>query len=385
MPVSQFLADYWQRQPLFVANAFADWEAPLDSGDLAGLTLEESVESRLIIETPSKNPMASHWQLEHGPLAETRFDSLPSSHFTLLVQALDQICPEVRELLDGFRFIPNWRLDDIMASAATTGGSVGPHFDYYDVFLLQATGTRRWQLGQMCNHDSPLLQDCPLKILTEFNGHSTFETQPGDLLYIPARMAHWGVASSDDCTTYSIGFRAPSLQDILLDLSQSIAAELPPHLRYQDSPETIAAFNQSAFNPGHLNPIIAEEITAKLHQLITPAKVLDWLGSHLTEASRQAPEVTTGDFERHIGTLAPHVRASYTDSGAHLNNDDDKTASVYLNGDKWSVSIDLARAICSYTVIDCSQFTAQDQGAIQQWVNHGYLTLQDSADTDTDY
>ena len=384
LPISQFLTDYWQRKPLFTPNAFADWQAPLDSSDLAGLTLEESVESRLIIETPTKDPLASRWQLEHGPLEEARFVSLPSSHFTLLVQALDQICPEVGELLNGFRFLPNWRLDDIMASAATTGGSVGPHFDYYDVFLLQATGTRRWQLGQMCDDRSPLLQDCPLKILTEFDQHSTFETRPGDLLYIPARMAHWGVATSDDCTTYSIGFRAPSVHDILLDISQSIAAELPPHLRYQDSPTTLYALSQQNQNPGLLSKSIAEEITQQLHTLITPEKVLDWLGGLLTEATRQTPDVTTDEIGR-IGILAPHVRAAFTIDGAPFNSEGDKQATLYLNGDKWSVSTDLASAICSYTEIHCVQFNAQDQAAIQQWIDHGYLTLQDSADADADY
>lgn len=385
LPVSQFLNDYWQRKPLFTPNAFPGWQAPLDSGDLAGLTLEESVESRLVIESPNQNPFASQWQLEHGPLAEKRFESLPSSHFTLLVQALDQICPEVRALLDSFRFLPNWRLDDIMASAATTGGSVGPHFDYYDVFLLQATGTRRWQLGQMCDDHSPLLKDCPLKILTEFESHSAFDTQPGDLLYIPARMAHWGVATSDDCTTYSIGFRAPSLQDILLDISQTIAADLPPHIRYQDSPATLGALSQQTQNPGLLSANIADELAEQIKALITPEKVLNWLGGHLTEATRQTPNVTTDTLTNDSGILAPHVRAAYTIDGAPLNSKDDKRATLYLNGDQWSVSTDLASAICSYTEIHCSDFNAQDQAAIQQWINHGYLSLQDSADADADY
>jgi 50S ribosomal protein L16 3-hydroxylase len=142
MPVDIFLRDYWQKKSLLIRGAFPHFTSPIDGDELAGLALEEEVESRLILEK-GKTP----WELRHGPFDEKTFTQLPETHWTLLVQAVDQWVPEVNELLEYFRFIPNWRIDDIMISFAPDQGSVGPHFDYYDVFLLQGLGKRRWKLG----------------------------------------------------------------------------------------------------------------------------------------------------------------------------------------------------------------------------------------------
>ncbi|BCD98874.1 cupin domain-containing protein [Marinagarivorans cellulosilyticus] len=392
MPVSEFLRDYWQQKPLFIPNAIPGWEAPLDGNDLAGLALEHSVESRLIIEKTSKDPLCSQWAMEHGPLAEERFDTLPSSHFTLLIQALDQICPELHQLLNQFRFIPNWRIDDIMASVAPTGGSVGPHFDYYDVFLLQATGTRRWQLGQQCSSASPLVPDCPLKILTAFESQAEYIATPGDLLYIPANMAHWGVAQSDDCTTYSIGFRSPSYSDILLDLSQDIASTLSPDTRYRDP----------ALNPfgsqdcGEISPAVAQTIAEHCQSYFTPERVAAWLGKSLTESKRCAPDVTTAEFDTDGLILAADVRAAYTQNkqghssepltsqNVHGNtNANAKCATVFINGDQWQTSLSLARALCNYTIIQPEHYCSEDQAIIEQWIDHEYLNLPDAAHAST--
>src|SRR5690606_33230205 len=163
LPIEDFLRAYWQKKPLLIRNAFPNFESPIDGDELAGLALEEEVESRLILEH-CKVP----WELQHGPFDENIFSTLPESHWTLLVQAVDQWVPEVHELLNHFRFIPNWRLDDIMVSYAPDQGSVGPHFDYYDVFLLQGAGQRRWRTGQQCDVNSAHVEGTPLNVLKNF-------------------------------------------------------------------------------------------------------------------------------------------------------------------------------------------------------------------------
>ena len=219
----EFLADYWQKKPFLVRNAIANFEPPIDGDELAGLSLEQEVESRLII--------GEDWQLEHGPFAEERFSSLPASHWTLLVQAVDLWVPEVAELLQHFDFIPPWRIDDIMVSYAEDGGSVGPHFDYYDVFLIQGAGQRRWQIGSACDAETPLLKNTELKILQQFEPLSEWVLEPGDMLYLPPKIAHHGVAIGD-CTTFSIGFRAPAATEMLDDLATELLTGIvaPNHL-----------------------------------------------------------------------------------------------------------------------------------------------------------
>ncbi len=149
----EFLRDYWQQKPLLVRQAIPGFESPISADELAGLALEEEVESRLVLEHGARP-----WELRRGPFAEDTFSQLPERDWTLLVQAVDQFVPEVAEVLKHFGFLPSWRIDDLMISFAAPGGSVGPHFDNYDVFLLQAQGQRRWKIGQMCEADSRLLR-----------------------------------------------------------------------------------------------------------------------------------------------------------------------------------------------------------------------------------
>ena len=225
----EFLRDYWQKKPLLIRQAIPDFESPIDADELAGLALEEEVESRLVIEHGERP-----WELRRGPFAEDAFGALPEREWTLLVQAVDQFVPEVAELLEQFRFLPSWRIDDVMISFAAPGGSVGPHFDNYDVFLLQAQGKRNWKIGQMCNSESPLLQHADLRILAEFEESAEWVLEPGDMLYLPPRLAHFGIAE-DDCMTYSVGFRAPSAAEVLTHFTDFLAQYLTDEERYTDA------------------------------------------------------------------------------------------------------------------------------------------------------
>ncbi len=283
MPIETFLRDYWQKKPLLIRNAFPNFESPIDGDELAGLALEEEVESRLILEK-GKTP----WELQHGPFEEKTFAKLPESHWTLLVQAVDQWVPEVNELLNHFRFIPNWRVDDIMISFAPDQGSVGPHFDYYDVFLLQGLGKRRWKLGQECDVNSPRIEGTPLNILQNFVTQEEWLLEPGDMLYIPPGFAHWGTAEGD-CMTYSIGFRAPSHADILTELSQDIASTLTNDLRFSDPQLKLQN------NPGEINAEVIAQIQQVLQQHFTVENIAQWFGKHMTDRKYGSDEVEIED------------------------------------------------------------------------------------------
>jgi len=225
----EFLRDYWQKRPLLIRQAIPDFQSPISPDELAGLSLEEEVESRLIIEHGE-----SPWELRRGPFAEDTYQQLPERDWTLLVQAVDQLVPEVADLIEHFRFLPNWRIDDVMISYAAPGGGVGPHFDNYDVFLLQAHGQRRWRIGQMCDSESPMLSHGDLRILAEFESTDEWVLEPGDMLYLPPRLAHFGTAE-DACMTYSVGFRAPSAAEVLTHFTDFLAQFLPDEDRYSDA------------------------------------------------------------------------------------------------------------------------------------------------------
>lgn len=251
--VETFLRDYWQQKPLLIRNPWVAWTNPLEPDELAGLACEPEVESRLVIGAQGS------WAVEHGPLAEARFAKLGQEPSTLLVQAVDHHVSEVAALIASFRFIPNWRIDDVMVSYATDGGGVGPHFDQYDVFLIQGHGRRRWRVGQLCDADSALLPHEDLRLLAEFEATDEWLLEPGDILYVPPRIAHDGVAVGDDCMTYSIGFRAPSRSELISHFADDLVAEMEDDDRYADTGL------KAQGNPGE----ISSDALKKLHMMIT--------------------------------------------------------------------------------------------------------------------
>ena len=209
--VHTFLTEYWQKKPLVIRQALPAFINPITADELAGLAMEEDVESRMVFETPQKTP---HWQLKRGPFLETDFSTLPKTHWTLLVQGVDLIVPEVACLLDYFNFIPQWRVDDVMISYAVKQGSVGPHYDKYDVFLYQASGTRKWSLTTKNCNEANCLKGVDLRIMAEFDVEEEYILQQGDMLYLPPHVGHHGVSLDDDCITYSFGYRSYQGQEL---------------------------------------------------------------------------------------------------------------------------------------------------------------------------
>ncbi len=268
---TDFLREYWQKKPLLIRNPWGRWSNPLEPDELAGLACESEVESRLVVQK------FGDWKLEHGPFRENRFGQLGSDPWTLLVQAVDHHVPDVAALLEPFRFVPDWRIEDVMVSYAVDGGGVGAHFDQYDVFLIQGLGKRRWQVGGPCDAASALLPHNDLRLLADFEAREEWLLEPGDILYVPPGLSHNGVAVGDDCMTYSIGFRAPSRSELITGWSENLVDELKDDDRYADP--NLAAQD----NPGE----ITEEAIAQLHRMIAE-KLLDrgafsrWFGRYST-------------------------------------------------------------------------------------------------------
>lgn len=312
----EFLRDYWQKKPLLVRQAIPGFESPISPDELAGLALEEEVESRLIIEHGERP-----WELRRGPFAEDAFATLPERDWTLLVQAVDQFVPEVAELLEEFKFLPKWRIDDVMISYAAPGGGVGPHFDNYDVFLLQGLGKRRWQIGQMCNSDSPLLEHADLKILSEFAQTEEWVLEPGDMLYLPPLLAHCGTAE-DDCMTYSVGFRAPSAAEVLTHFTDFLGQFLPDEERYSD------AGAAPTDDPTQIQRDALDRLKALLNEHMSDERLLmTWFGQFMTEP--KYPELIAGteiDEEAFLGGLEdgavlirnPSARLAWSEVGEDL-------------------------------------------------------------------
>ena len=277
----EFMRDYWQKKPLLVRQAIPGFESPISPDELAGLALEEEIESRLVIEHGERP-----WELRRGPFAEDAFAELPERDWTLLVQAVDQFVPEVAELLEEFKFLPKWRIDDVMVSFAVPGGGVGPHFDNYDVFLLQGYGKRRWQVGQVCDSDSPMLQHADLKILAEFVKTEEWVLEPGDMLYLPPLLAHCGTAE-DDCMTYSVGFRAPSAAEVLTHFTDFLGQFLPDEERYSD------ADAQPTSDPTQIQRDALDRLKALLTEHMSDERLLmTWFGQFMTEP--KYPELIAG-------------------------------------------------------------------------------------------
>lgn len=217
----QFLAEYWQKKPLLVRNGLPEIVGLLQPQDVQELALEEHASARLIRQK-DKNP--NEWHVKSSPLTKGDFQKLPKL-WSILVQAVDHYSFDLSELWKKFPFIPQWRRDDIMVSYAPKGGSVGKHFDFYDVFLVQGHGHRRWQLGQMCDANTAFVPNQPLKLLPEIDVQFDEVLAPGDLLYVPPGMAHYGVAE-DDCLTFSFGFRMPNVAGMMERISDQFSANI---------------------------------------------------------------------------------------------------------------------------------------------------------------
>ncbi len=293
----RFLAQYWQREPLLIRAALQNFQPPCDANQLAGLAMEAEVESRIV------EWREQQWLLHHGPF--TTDDFKRDEPWTLLVQAVDHYLPEVAALRHLVNFIPQWRVDDVMVSYAVDGGSVGPHFDNYDVFLLQGEGQRLWQLGEKCDSTTALQPHQDLKLLSDFKPRQEFLLQTGDMLYVPPGVAHWGIARGD-CTTFSIGFRAPRISDMVSRWIDSLLEKIEPDTFYADAGLTAVT------RPGEIRACDMQRMISQLQAAVDHQSEQQthshWLGELVTE-----PRYETGPDDE--ATLSQARQALHAGTG----------------------------------------------------------------------
>lgn len=309
----QFLAEYWQKKPLLVRNAMPEIAGLLEPDDVMELALDENVTARLI---KQKDRDPNQWSVKSSPLLKADFQKMPKL-WTLLVQAVDHYSFDLSELWKKFPFIPQWRRDDIMVSYAPQGGSVGKHFDFYDVFLVQGYGHRRWQLGQMCNAETEFVPGQPLKLLPEIDVNFDEVLAPGDLLYVPPGLSHYGVAE-DDCLTFSFGFRMPNISDMMDRVGDKFAEnEVLRNPLTDIIRDQISAAGEVAANE-------LEYLKSKIMEQLHNSNVLeDAIMSLMSEPKYpenipEAEEIGTGDLEEALDQgysimLEPASRLLYTE------------------------------------------------------------------------
>ena len=264
-----FLRDYWQKKPLLIRGAIPGFNGLLERDALLALARDESVESRFVSQDGQR------WQLERGPLPASLLKRPKSKAWTVLIQGLNMLLPQADALMRRFSFIPYARLDDVMVSYATDGGGVGPHFDSYDVFLLQGTGTRRWRISTQ--KDLSLVEGAPLRILRNFVPEQEWLLEPGDMLYLPPHCAHDGIAEGE-CTTYSIGFRTPSVQELGTAFVDYLRDNLCLEGMYADPDLTLQS------DPAQLPAAMIDRVEQMLTAIRwSRSDVEQFLGGYLTE------------------------------------------------------------------------------------------------------
>ena len=333
---TEFLRDYWQKKPLLIRQAIPNFAGLLTPDELAGLACEEDVQARII------SYKKGNWSVKNGPFDEAVFSKLPQginkkSDWTLLVQSVNHTLPEAADLLSLFDFIPHARLDDLMISYAPSGGGVGAHVDSYDVFLLQGSGRRNWKISTQS--DLSLVKGAPLKILQNFKAEQEWVLEAGDMLYLPPQIAHWGTAETDDCMTYSIGFRAPKTQELAHEFLSYLQDDLDMDLAglYQDPDLTLQS------HPAEISDVMISKVSEALQKMTwDESHIADFLGKYLTEPKVDVvfgpnKKISQAEFTKQLATKTLLLSLKSQLLFTHNN--------FYLNGEKLVVPVEINEVI----------------------------------------
>lgn len=371
MPPAEFLELYWQKHPVLIRGAFPGFTLPLEADDLGGLACEELTLSRIVLREPGKD----RWQLRQGPFSESDFAALPGDHWTLLVQDVDKWDPDVAALLDPFRFLPSWRIDDVMVSYAEHGGGVGAHVDQYDVFLLQGQGRRRWSIDIDPDAPRDFRDDVELRLLRRFRPSHEWLLEPGDMLYLPPCVPHDGVAEGT-CMTFSIGMRAPAESELLLDLVEHVAERIPDTQRYRD-PDL-----RPAPTPGEIDEAALNRLTATLgaaSAMLPRDALAEWFGCFITRyrsAQFAAPPRRRRSRNQLLHSLAAgatFVRHPWTRFAWVRRRGG---ATLFAAGKAYRCTLSMARWLCSERIQHLR--TPPDEAAqdvLLALLNDGHLAL----------
>lgn len=371
----QFLSDYWQKKPLLIKQGLTQLIGMFEPEDILGLAIDEDATARLLTQAASKQEGQAQWQLKKNPLTEADFDNLPEQ-WSVLVQNLEQWSPELGALWQALDFIPQWQRDDIMVSYAPKGGSVGKHYDDYDVFLAQGFGSRRWQLGKFCDEQTQFVADEPIRLFDDM-GEIIFDEilEAGDVLYVPPKLAHFGVAQ-DDCLTFSFGCRRPNLMQIidsLADVATNDSALFIPMLL----PQAMQA-------SGALKTDSIEAIKTQLLQLLQSERGDTIIRQAVSEvvSKRQydvlVPEesLTTDEMIAALATGAT-LQADYSNRLLYTQADNDIV--LYANGqrldDLHETSIALLVRLSNGERLTLDDMEGIDPDEVMEWLENGWIWM----------
>ncbi len=366
LSAEQFIKDYWQQKPLVIQQGFKNFTSPISAEELAGLACEDDVHSRIVIEKGGNTP----WQLIDGPMDETTFSKLPKTHWTLLVNDVEKHLPELVNIVDAFRFIPEWRVDDLMISYAPEGGTVGPHLDQYDVFIVQAQGHRRWQLNSQPVADDNQVANTTLRIQKDFTAEEEWLLEPGDIIYIPPGVSHYGVAT-DDCLSFSIGFRAPTHTEMLTDFIDFISRDIANNKIYKDknlqqqthsneitgaTVENIREIFKDYFNSGQ--PVLAQ-----------------WFGRFVSDTKTDLLYENEEHFASFDALKQSHPVLYRNPASRFAFYEQNSEAYLFIDGDDRLVSRWFAKTLCAQRECDLNKntFNKAEQQIILSLYNAGQL------------
>ena len=370
-----FLSDYWQKKPLLIKQGLPQLAGMFEPEDILGLALDEEASARLL--TERQGATDGVWQMKKSPLAESDFDSLPAT-WTVLVQNMEQWSPELGALWQAFDYIPQWQRDDIMVSYAPEGGSVGKHYDDYDVFLAQGYGQRRWQLGKFCDETTEFVAGEPIRVFDDM-GEIVFDEvlEAGDVLYVPPKLSHYGVAQ-DDCLTFSFGCRRPNLMQIIdsfadmatNDPSLFVPMLLPQHSQSsgvlsQDSIDAMQTqlleMMRSQAGADLLRQAICEVVSKRGYDVLIPEDMLssDEVKDALNDGAR--------------------LRADY--SSRVLYTKDAEDIQLYANGQRLDGLSDTAKnllkRLADGDTLGAADVAELDSDALDEWLENGWIWLDD--------
>ncbi len=367
-----FLQEYWQNRALWMPQALPNFVTPLSPDELAGLALEEDIASRLLVEQDNGD-----LALEHGPFAAERFSEIHGTRFSLLVPDVDKHLPPLANTLKPFDFIPSWRMDDLMVSYAPDGGSVGAHVDAYDVFLLQASGSREWLIDTRPVSNTATRPTSDAGQLAEFTPNDSRVLEPGDILYLPPGVPHHGIARGDGCTTWSIGFRAPSSAQLVLALAEQLASRMLANTPLDD-------VNMQRGQSGQLTPSSVATYKDAWRRAVDldDSQFTDVLGRILT-AHGDPDQSDTGatDLPARVRS-APWTRLAWASDTTEDSTDGNDEVALFANGEPLRCSRALAIALCSRASTDASNWMGKDVEVLVGLFESGVLV--DDAVYETD-
>jgi len=398
MPPAKFLRDYWQKRPLLIRGAFPRFRDPLTPNDLAGLACEESALSRLVVH----GPRGDRWTLRNGPFSAADFGKLHKRDWTLLVQDVDKWDADIAALLAHFAFLPTWRIDDVMVSYAVDRGSVGAHVDNYDVFLLQGLGQRRWRISTDPSASKEFRSDAELKLLREFAPTHEWLLESGDMLYLPPGMPHHGVAVGE-CLTYSIGMRAPSRADLMIDFAETFAETIPEEMRLGDA-DLLPAGGDGEIDEAAMRRVLrampwlklggdrtgggGRRFGAKKRRVgnldgcsgdVDSLMLRTWFGRFITRyrsAHAAAPRSRKLSDSVFASALARHARAMRNPWSRAAWMDFGREARLFVAGDDFACSRAFARGVCSAAPLALDAIkSASDRDVLRALIDAGHFTL----------